>query len=306
MQKTVYKILCFSFSCLFMISCASIRFSPEKIAYHPPSPKFSNIEVALVLGGGGARGVAHVGVLEELLKAGIRPDLIVGCSAGAMVGALYADSLDINYVKSVVLSTKLDHMLDVSHSFLRFSISDGNKLDSYMRQKIKARNFEDLKMPFIAVATNLQFGDVTAFGSGPLIPALRASAAFPGAFFPIEVSKQYFIDGAVSDPVPVQTARNFNPKIVIAVDISEELTEQQPNHMLGLLKRSLEISYFHLSTLTAQKGDIVIEFPFRDIGTFNEEMAEYLYEEGRKVTVSKLTALRALIKKKIPRYRFAL
>ena len=289
-----------------MGACASIKFSPEKIAYHPHPPKFAPIDIALVLGGGGARGVAHVAVLEELLKAGIRPNLIVGCSAGAMVGALYADSLDINYVKSVVLETKLDNMLDISHSSLVYSVSDGNKLDSYMRQKIKARNFEDLQLPFVAVATNLQFGDVTAFGTGPLISALRASAAFPGAFFPVEVSKQYFIDGAVSDPVPAATARKFNPKVVIAVDISEELTQNQPNHIIGLLKRSLEISYFHLSTLTAQKGDLVIEFPFRDIGTFNEQKSAYLYEQGQKVTLSKLDALRALIKKKIPNYKYSL
>jgi len=160
-------------------------------------------------------------------------------------------------------------------------------------------------VPFVAVATNLQFGDVTAFGTGALIPAIRASAAFPGAFYPVEVSKQYFIDGAVSDPVPAATARKFNPKIIIAADISEELTEQQPNHTLGLIKRSLEISYFHLSSLTAQKGDIVIEFPFRDIGTFNEDMGDYLYEEGRKATILKLDVLRALIKEKIPHYKFS-
>lgn len=266
----------------------SIQFSHDKSPYHPPSPELTNVDIALVLGGGGARGVAHVGVLEELLKAGIRPDFIVGCSAGAMVGALYADSLDIDYVKATVLGTRFKN------------INNDNKLERHLCSKIKARNFKDLQMPFIAVATNLQFGDTTAFGTGPLIPALRASAACPGAFSPVQVSGQYFIDGVVADPVPVVAAKKYNPKVIIAVDIGEELTKRKPNHVFGLIERSIEISYIHLSDMAAQKADVVIEFPFHDIGTYNDNLNEYLYQEGRKATVLKLDEIRALIKEKIP------
>lgn len=299
------RISILSILCLLMSSCASIHFSHDTIPYHPPEPSHANIDIALVLGGGGARGVAHVGVLEVLLKAGIRPDLIVGCSAGALVGALYADSLDIDLVKTTILGTKLNHMLDFSFSFLLFSLSNGEKLKDYLSQKIKARNFEELRLPFIAVATNLQFGTDTIFGTGPLIPALRASSAFPGVFFPIKIQKQYFIDGGLANPVPVSVARKYKPKIVIAADIGEELSEQSPGHMLALIKRSLDISYMQLSDITARKADILIQFPFRDIGTFNDLMHKYLYQEGKRATKLKLDEIQALIKERIPHYKLS-
>lgn len=280
---------------LLSCGCATIEFSKAKEPHAPASPHIRDIDVALVLGGGGARGLAHVGVIEELLNAGIVPDLIVGCSVGAMVGAYYADTLDINLVRDNILQTKLFDILDIDISYLLFSLSGGKKLNAHLKNHIKARNFEELKMPFIAVATNLQFGNITAFGTGKLIPALRASAAFPGAFFPVKIGDQYFVDGGVANPIPVAIARRFNPKIVIAVDISEGLTEKKPNHMLGIIKRSLEISFIHQSDMAGQQADVVIKFPFKDIGTFNDELNTQIYEEGKKAALEKVEEIKALL-----------
>lgn len=282
-----------------LCSCMSIQFVQNQKAYQPQDPQFSNIDIALVLGGGGVRGLAHVGVLEELLNAGIVPDLIVGSSAGAMVGALYADTLDIDYVKTTVLNTHLKDVMDKSFWYTPIGMASGKTLQKYLSKKLKARNFEDLKMPYIAVATNLQFGNITAFGTGPLFPAIRASSACPGAYHPVEISGQYFVDGGVSAPVPVTVARQYKPKVIISVDIKEELTETKPGNVLGFLDRCMRISLKCHSELSTDQADIVIKFSFSDIGTFNDQKNEFLYQEGKKEAIKMIPEIKKIISQKI-------
>jgi len=262
--------------------CQKITFTNEITPLIPKQQKFKNKGLALILGGGGAKGIAHVGVLEELHKAGIKPDLIIGCSAGAIVGGVYAANPDIEKLKKLILCGKKSDVMIVSMSEWPYSIYGQTLLRTYLQKHLKHHNFKDLKIPFIAIATNLQFGNVTAFSKGDMIEPILASAAYPGAFQPIKINNQYFVDGGIADPVPVRFAKNLGFKTIIAVNIAEQLPDTSPNHLLGVIKRSMEISYIKQCQNSIESADVVIDFDFKNIGTFSDGYNDYLYSEGKK------------------------
>ena len=263
-------------------SCMTLDFTKHQHSYKPIEPEFKNINVAFVLGGGGAKALAHVGVMEELINAGIQPDLIVGCSAGAVVGGLFANNPDLDHIKNILLHKKREDLLSISLRYLPFGLSNSEELETFLEQELDASKFEGLGLPFISVATNLEFGNLTAFGTGPVVPAIQASAAYPGVFLPVKIEDQYFVDGGVAEPLPVSTAKHFGAKFIIAIDLSGSLTDEFPNHALGIVKRCLEISYKRQSTLTGKGADYIIKVPFTNEGTFDDEMNYQVYELGRQ------------------------
>ena len=282
---------------LVINGCSKITFIPSDRVLIPKTAIFKQKNVALVLGGGGAKGFAHVGVIEELEQAGIVPDVIIGCSAGSIIGALYAADPNIENLKSTVLSGKKSEVIAVSISDWPYSVYSKAKLKKYLLNNLKVRNFEQLKIPFIATAANFQYGNLTAFSKGDLIQPIVASAAFPGAFAPVKIENQYFVDCGVADPVPVRLAKSLGFKTIIAVNIAEQLPTSSPNHIFGVLKRSLEISYINQSQYSVENADIVIDFNFKDIGTFTDQYNYYLYEEGKKSAKRAISKILKLLQK---------
>ncbi len=284
---------------LILTACTQMQFDDSLKPYSPALPAYDNINVALVLGGGGAKGLAHVGVMEELIKQGIMPDLIVGCSAGAIVGALYADSLDIQKVKESLIHQERENLLNISLNFLPFGISDGSSLQSFLETNLKSRYFEELKLPFISAATNLQYGDMTAIGRGKLIPAVRASAAFPGVFTPVNVEGQFFIDGGVANSVPAEIARRMGAKFIIAIELDAGLPESAPTNALGILRRCLQISLHHQSRLALVEADYIIHVTLPNIGVFENGQNQQTYERGLDVGRVEGLKIKKLLEEKI-------
>ena len=294
MLKKLSTFLLIAFS---LSSCATIKFSKETVQYNPNIPVYKNIKLALVLGAGGTKGLAHVGVIEELLANGIKPDLIVGCSAGAIVGSMYADNLDINDVKMKLLAGSKNKLLDPSITSLPISLYSGKKFKQFLQRNIKAQNIEQLKLPFAAVATNLQFGNLTTFTQGSVVNAVRASAATPGAFSPVKIKGQYFIDGSVADPIPVKIAKQMGAKIIIAVDIGSNLTKSSPNHMAGIIMRSIEISYIHQTTMAKRGADILINVPFEDVDIFTDSLNYFIYQQGQESAKARIPEIKKLLQR---------
>lgn len=277
------RIISIVFITFSLSACSSkIVFDKEIKPFVPKQQTFKNKGLALVLGGGGAKGITHVGVLEELSKAGIKPDLIIGCSAGAIVGGMYASNPNVAQLKEAVLCGKKSDVMILSINEWPHSIYSQTLLRAYLQKHLKSHHFKDLKIPFIAIATNLQFGNITAFSQGDIIEPILASAAYPGAFQPIKICNQYFVDGGIVDPVPVKLAKLLGFKTIIAVNIAEKLPDTSPNHLMGILMRSLEISYIRQCQHSIEYADIVIDFDFKNIGTFSDEYNDYLYSEGKK------------------------
>lgn len=303
-MKTIKKlrsITIFSASILIAVfavsACSSIKFVQHYVPHKPKSLNVKKNKLALVLGGGGAKGFAHVGVIEELEKAGIVPDLIVGCSAGAIIGGLYAANPDAQALKKLVLSGKRSDVISVSTDDWPYSIYSKSQLAKYLAKNIKVDKFQDLKMPLVVTATNLQFGNVTVFSHGDVIQPILASAAFPGAFGPIEIEGQYFVDCAVSDPVPVRVARDLGMQTIVAVNIAEQLPDTSPTNILGLMKRSMEIAYLNQSKYSVEHADVVIDFHFKNIGLFTDEYNDYLYQEGLKAGKKAVPAILEKLKR---------
>jgi NTE family protein len=219
------------------------------MAYLQPEPiptfvlKKEKIRVALILGSGGSKGLAHLGVLKELEEAGIKPDLIVGCSSGAIIGALYADDPDLARIEKLFMKMRRSDLFDFSLFDARFAIASGKRLELFLKKNLKARRFEDLKIPLIVAATDLREGSEVELGAGELIPAIRASSALPGFFPPVLFLGRYLVDGGVSNPIPVSLAKKYGAEIVIAVDIGEVLSKEDPTHFFHVASRSLHIGY---------------------------------------------------------------
>lgn len=273
--------------CLFslLLSCCTC---PQKYEYSntpPPLPNCSlpsQIRVALVLGGGGARGLAHIGVIEELEKAGIPFDVIIGCSAGSMVGAMYADSLDVQYVKSLLEPMRCESLLNISLWAGRYGISQGDAMYRVLDECLVANTFEELKIPFLCVATDLWSGQLVTLGGGELLPAVQASAAIPLVYVPVNLHGRVFVDGGVIDPVPVRVARQLEAQYVIAVDLRGILDNQFPTNLFGVAARSADITLLWQGESCIENADIIIRPMLgSDIGTFCDDKHEQIYQAGR-------------------------
>lgn len=284
-----YKILMVTAVCIAGVSalfgCGSIKFDPNSTAKSNQSAMqqqhFKQKKVALVLGGGGAKGFAHVGVLEELHKHGVVPDVIIGCSAGAIVGALYATNPDIEVLKSQVLQGKSAEIVALSVSEWPYSMYSSKPMTNFLKKNLKVTDFAATQIPLLVTATDLQDGETKIFSDGDIVSAVIASAAYPMALSPIKIDDRYYIDCGISDPLPTRIAKEMGFETVIAVNISEGLPTSAPNHAFGVLKRSTEIGYINLIKNSLLYADVVIDFNFVNIDLFDDKQNQYLYEQGK-------------------------
>jgi NTE family protein len=204
---------------LLAAACASDDVPPERLPrFEPPSSK---PRLALVLGSGGPRGFAHIGVLKVLEEAGIRPDLVVGASVGAMAGALYAAGYRAADLERMAYDIDIFDFFEWQH--LTKMPATGRALQAYVNRHVKGRPIEALGMPFAATATRLPAGSLAIFNRGDTGLAVRASSASPGQFQPVTINGVEYVDGDEASPVPIRAARALGAQVVIAVDVSAYL-----------------------------------------------------------------------------------
>lgn len=184
-------------------------------------------KLGLALGGGGARGCAHIGIIKSLTSAGIRIDYIAGTSIGSVVGGAFASG-DIERFEKYLLEVKwTDVVMHFDLGVPYLGLFKGNKLVKLLEQLITRKKFNQLNLPLLVVATNLDTGEEVRIGRGKVIDAIRASIAIPGIFTPFKKGKQYLIDGGVVNPMPVDAVREMGAEIVIGVDLSYEFTKEK-------------------------------------------------------------------------------
>lgn len=296
MAKLLVPAFIVSLLSVLLVNCQTFKFVRNPEALIPIMPKAKRpIPFALVLGSGGARGLAHIGVLEVLEEEGLIPDLIVGCSAGAIIGGLYASRVDSKWLKNLMLPKSAAHFLAFHVADFPFGVLSSSGLETFLSEHFGNRRFQDLKIPFVAVATNLQNGLLYPFFTGPIVKPVLASSAIPGAFNPVLMYGTHFVDGGVADPVPVQTARDLDAQVVVAVEVPEELSDEPPSNLLDVMWRSLVINYTALSKLSAQRADVVIHIPIADVGMFSDEKNVNLYLLGRKKAKMALPQIKKLL-----------
>lgn len=256
--------------------------------YAPPDKHY---RVALVLGAGGARGMAHIGVLEEFENANIPVDLIIGCSAGSLVGALYAKNPNAKEIKCELAKMKKHDFLKMN-LFLRCqALCFGYGLKRFLLKHLGDSCFEDLEIPLVVVGTDLKSGELLTFGSGMVAPAVHGSCAYPLVLSPVKLYDRVIVDGGVIAPIPVHVANEHYVDLVIAVDISTCLTKSMPTNLFGVAKRCTEIQYLHQSNVGCKCADIVIKPYLGNIGTFCDNYNEEMYWAGRAAAREAIPAI---------------
>lgn len=254
---------------ILLAGCAAARPNLNIPSTPPPVPNklHQHPRVALVLGGGGARGMAHVGVLKALQKQGIPIDLIVGASAGSIVGAMYAADPSAGMIKRTVLQASLFDILDLSPS-LSGPVS-GYALQDFLLKHFKARDFNQLQIPFIAVTTDLKTGTTFPIASGPLAPAVNASAAVPLIFHPVNLYGRTLVDGGIVDLVPVDIAKRYHPTVIIAVNVVTDVPSQGPGNIISVYNRAYDYADQRFAEYNMQGADIRIHPQVGQIGMFS-------------------------------------
>lgn len=218
--------------------------------------------IALVLGSGGARGYAHIGVIEVLEQHGIKPDFIVGTSAGSIVGSIYASGKSPEQLRQIALNMKVGDVRDFKIGMKGFF--DGQKVEDYVNKQIDQMPLEKMKIPMYVVATELQNGEKTIFNYGNTGQAVRASVSIPSMFIPTKIKGKEYVDGGLVSPVPVNIAKELGADIVIAVDILAQPVNTETTKVWGLFNQNINIMQNRLAAEELKNADIVIQPDLRE------------------------------------------
>jgi NTE family protein len=241
------------------------------------------------LGGGAAKGYAHIGIIKTLEAAGFTPDVVAGTSAGSVVGAMYAAGLsgfDLQEKSFVLDETQIRDLTFGSDGVVR-----GEKLQEYVNQIVANRPLEKLARPFAAVATDLDSGDRIVFRLGNVGQAVRASCSIPGVFQPTVIRGKRYVDGGVVSPVPVDAARELGADIVIAVDISAKAQGGQSG-MVGIVNQTIVIMGQKLGSQELARADLVVRPKVGQIGATDFSQKQIAILEGEKAMQAALPKLR--------------
>ena len=289
----------FALTLTLLAGCASQPTIPpaEQPAVTPPvvAPPTKPLRIGLALGGGAARGFAHIGVIKVLEAQGIVPDFIAGTSAGAVVGALYAGGLNGFELQKVGLELDENTLADIS--FPHRGVIKGEALQDFVNRVVGRRPLEQLSKPFAAVATDLASGTMVAFRSGNTGMAVRASSAVPGVFKPVSIRDREYVDGGLTAPVPVRAVKAMGADFVIAVDVGNKPQWGKTDSTLDLLLRTYLIMGNSLGRLEMEEADLVIRpaTPEVDSADFSGRHAAIL--AGEQAAAALLPALKARLAK---------
>ena len=257
-------------------------------------PRTNHPVVVLALSGGVAHGFAHIGVLQVLDENGIRPDGVVGTSAGSVVGALYAGGLRGEALIEAALDLRRNQVIEFT--FPDRGFINGQRLQDYVDRRLDDRPIQRLGLPFVAVATDLRTGRLVAFNRGDTGMAVRASSSVPGVFQPLVIGGQEYVDGGLVSPVPVRVARAMGADIVIAVDVTRQpIAARNLSDTTSVVSQSIVIMEHALAKSELSGADVVIRpdlvgVPSTDFDLRAEEIAA-----GERAARAALPRIRALI-----------
>ena len=249
--------------------------------------------IGLALGGGAARGFAHIGVIQVLEEAGIRPDLVVGTSAGSLVAALYASGKSGSELAS--LAQSMDEGAITDWSFPGRGLIRGDALARYVREQTAGRTIEQMRLPLGIVATDLDNGLPILFQRGDTGAAVRASSAVPAVFQPVRIGNREYVDGGLASPVPVRFARQMGAEVVIAVDISTPPDGAPTGDVFKMLLQTFSIMGKSINQFELKDADVVLRPRLQGVGSADFAARSRAIALGRDAAQAVLTEIRAKI-----------
>lgn len=267
---------------LFLAGCSVLSKAPE-----PPAKPV----IALALGGGAAKGFAHIGVIKALEAQGIVPDIVIGTSAGAVVGSMYAAGRSGFELQSLAIA--LDESQVSDWSLPDRGIFKGEALASFINKAVGQRGIERLNKRLGIVATDLGSGEAIVFRSGDTGTAVRASASVPGIFQPVAIRGHEYVDGGLVSPVPVRFARDMGATFVIAVDISDKPSPAKTKSSFEVLMQTFAIMGQSISRNELREADVVIRPDISQLGSVDFKTRHQAVLEGEKAAAREMPALKA-------------
>lgn len=249
-------------------------------------------KIGLALSGGSTYGAAHVGVMEVLDKYGIQPDMIAGTSAGALVGAAYCAGVPLKEIETLFLTMSWPTLLKLSIRS-QLSIFDTQPMEEFLRKKLGDIEFKDLKIPFAAIACDIHTGERVVLQSGPVAPAVRASAAIPGLFSPVEIGGRLLVDGGIVDNLPVDLIRLMGADYVIASDVSRRGPgNKKPDNAFEILLAMIYIMQERAALPKADLCECYIRPQVSQYSSWGFKDAARMVDAGREAAGSALPKLR--------------
>ncbi len=239
------------------------------------------MKIALVLGSGAARGLAHIGVLKVLEQQGIPVDLIVGCSMGAMVGGAFAAGLNSKQIEEIACETNWKRVIQLlfPRRFRRDGLLDGERVEEFLISLLGEAKIENLPLQFACVATDIRSGEEIILNSGSLVNAIRASISFPFLFQPVHLNNNYLIDGGVVNPVPVSVAHQMSADFVIAVNVTPSVKHRVRMISSGKMLTNKELLAAHSAS----------SFLHRLFGNFMEKFSGVSTKSKTKAPIIKMS-----------------
>jgi len=281
---------------VLLAACTTAPVTPTPSAAPPvaPAPAVRKpLKLGLALGGGAARGFAHVGVISVLEEAGLRPQVVAGTSAGSLVAAIYATGKTGAQLQQTALAMEEVAITDWMLPIIGKGVFRGDALGRYVNQLVGGRLIEQMAIPLGIVATDLNSGQAVLFRSGDTGTAVRASSAVPAVFVPVKISGHEYVDGGLVSPVPVRFARQMGADIVVAVDISSPPEGNPATDTLQILLQTFSIMGKSINQYELKEADVVVRPSQTGLKSADFSARKQAIEAGRAAMLAALPALRA-------------
>lgn len=279
---------------VMLVACACILAAcaaqpPATVTTVPLPPPPKPAKIAVVLGAGASKGFAHIGVLKVLEGHKVPIHMIVGTSAGSVVGSFYSYGYNAFRLQTLAMGIERSDVVDMTIPDIGFV--KGEKLEQFVNKCLGNTPIEKLKTRFYAVATDFSSGEEALFASGNTGKAVRASCSVPGVFQPVKIGGKIFCDGGVVSPVAVNAARGLGADVIIAVDISGGRTGVAPQGTIDAILQAVDIMYANISAVQVTKADVVIRPMVGSIASSDMSRRHEAILEGEKAAMEALPAI---------------
>ncbi len=289
-------------SAALLAGCATPSFGP---ATNPTAPAVQtdgalpkrSLKIGLALGGGAARGFAHVGVIAVLEEAGLKPQLVVGTSAGSLVAALYASGKTSAQLQQTALNMEEVAITDWVLPIFGRGMFRGDALARYVNDLVAGKLIENMAIPLGIVASDLNNGQAVLFQRGDTGTAVRASSAVPAVFVPVKINGREYVDGGLVSPVPVRYARQMGADVVVAVDISSPPEGNPAGDTLQILLQTFAIMGKSINQYELKDADVVVRPSLVGLKSADFSARQRAIDSGRAAMLAALPALRARLEK---------
>ncbi len=280
---------------LVLAGCAGGPITSPEPVVAAPEPVKRAPRIGLALGGGAARGFAHVGVIQVLEESGIRPVLVAGTSAGSLVAALYASGKTGTQLQQIAETMEEATFADWTLPIFSRGLLRGDALARYVHAQVGGRRIEDLPLPLGIVATDLNSGQGVLFQRGDTATAVRASSAVPAVFQPVRIAGREYVDGGLVSPVPVRYARQMGAELVIAVDISNVPDANPAGDTLQILLQTFTIMGRSINSWELRDADVVVRPALSGVASADFNARRRSIQAGRLAMQQLLPQLKTAI-----------